>query len=71
MKIDEPEAGEWVSPVRKGYFLVCCDCGLVHEMDFRIHKKHIEFRCFSAPRRTGQIRRSMKVKKEGVFKKLK
>lgn len=30
-----PEPDEWVSPIRNGYKMVCCDCGLVHDMDFR------------------------------------
>ena len=24
----------WIHPQMKGYRLVCCDCGLVHEMEF-------------------------------------
>lgn len=26
---------EHVHPVMDGYLMKCCDCGLVHEMDFR------------------------------------
>lgn len=26
----------WVSPVMKGYKMQCCDCGLIHEVDFKI-----------------------------------
>lgn len=29
---------QWVQPTRKGYKMKCCDCGLVHVMDFRIAK---------------------------------
>jgi hypothetical protein len=29
----------FVVPLNKVYRLGCCDCGLVHEMDFRIYKK--------------------------------
>jgi len=25
----------YVNPKMKGYLLKCCDCGLVHEMDFK------------------------------------
>ena len=35
---DEPSAGEWVQPVTQGYLMKCCDCGLVHRMDFRVIK---------------------------------
>lgn len=26
---------EWVYPTPKGYLMKCCDCGLVHEMEFK------------------------------------
>lgn len=26
---------EWTEPIMKGYLMQCCDCGLVHEMQFR------------------------------------
>lgn len=26
---------EWVMPIPKGYLMKCCDCGLVHEMQFK------------------------------------
>lgn len=32
----QEKAGRWVQPVRKSYLMQCCDCGLVHRMDFRI-----------------------------------
>ena|ERR1035437_7004994 len=54
---DEPEANEWILPVRKGYKIACCDCGLVHKIDFRIKDKRIEIRFNLDNRATGQIRR--------------
>jgi hypothetical protein len=27
---------DWQSPVMKGYLMQCCDCGLIHEMDFQV-----------------------------------
>lgn len=30
--------GEWVKPRMKGYRMMCCDCGLVHVIEFRIIK---------------------------------
>lgn len=27
---------EWVTPIMKGYRMQCCDCGLVHEMQFQV-----------------------------------
>lgn len=59
-KYKEEEAGKWVQPVRKGYRLACCDCGLVHVMDFRLVQhakgKKIQFRCWRDNRATGQMR---------------
>ena len=59
MRLERAPANEWLQPVRKGYKLGCCDCGLVHEMDFRLHNGHIQFRARRANRSTGQVRRWM------------
>lgn len=29
---------DWEAPIQKGYKMACCDCGLVHDIDFRIVK---------------------------------
>lgn len=39
-KYDKPQAGEdgwtdWIDPARH-YKLACCDCGLVHNVEFRV-----------------------------------
>jgi len=67
MKYYEMEEGEWITPQKKGYRLQCCDCGLVHKIDFRIidnedGTKKIQFRAFRDYRATGQVRRHMKKK---------
>ena len=66
MKYNEPKAGEWVRPVRKGYKFACCDCGLVHKLDFKLVKygkgKKILFKAFRDNRATGQIRRHNNIK---------
>jgi uncharacterized Zn finger protein len=28
---------DWINPVMDNYLLKCCDCGLVHKMQFRVH----------------------------------
>ena len=30
------KAGEWQQPVMRGYLMECCDCGLVHRVDFMV-----------------------------------
>lgn len=48
---------EWCQPVRKGYSLACCDCDLVHLLDFRIHKGHIQFRARRDEKATRKLRK--------------
>jgi len=38
MRYHQVKEGEWVRPVMKGYKMKCCDCGLVHKIDFRVIK---------------------------------
>lgn len=33
---ERPKPGEWVLPIPEGYQMECCDCGLVHTIDFRV-----------------------------------
>ena len=54
--------GEWVQPVRRGYKMACCDCGLVHVLDFRLAKKRngasfIQFQARRDKKRTADRRR--------------
>lgn len=51
------KSDEWQQPIRKNYRMACCDCGLVHNMDFRIYKGNIQIRGRRNNRATGQIRR--------------
>lgn len=61
---EKPEPGQWVQPQRKGYKMSCCDCGLVHTVDFRVFKGRVQLRAWRNERSTGQIRRHMR-KPEG------
>lgn len=38
--------GEWVEPYRRRYYLKCCDCGLVHRLNFRVLKGAVHFQAF-------------------------
>ncbi len=57
---DKPKAGEWVRPIHNGYKLACCDCGLVHRIDFRINEGSVEMKLERDKRATGQMRRHIK-----------
>lgn len=46
LKRIRPERGDygrgfsrWVNPKMDNYFMACCDCGLVHEMQFRAFRR--------------------------------
>ena len=56
-KFAQPKAGEWIQPVRRGYKMACCDCGLVHTMDFRVHKGRAQLRAWRNERSTAMMRR--------------
>ena len=30
--------GQWIQPVMKGYKMACCDCGLIHRLEFKVIK---------------------------------
>lgn len=57
MRYYRPKAGEWVQPVRNGYKLACCDCGLVHKLNFRIRGRRIQFSAWRDERATAAVRR--------------
>lgn len=45
-KFKEVESGKWEQPVRKGYLMQCCDCGLIHSFDFRIYRGRVQYRAY-------------------------
>lgn len=57
--------GEWVQPKSRGYKMCCCDCGLVHTMDFRIYKGRVQLRASRNNRSTAMVRRHRGITVEG------
>jgi hypothetical protein len=49
--------GEWTRPRMKDFREQCCDCGLIHRLDFRIVDGRIEFRTRRDDRATAAARR--------------
>lgn len=50
----------WIQPMMPKYFLGCCDCNLVHEMQFRIvgvRKLRVQFRARRAKAYTARERK--------------
>ena len=73
-KYEQIYDGEWFQPKRKGFKDQCCDCGLVHTIDFVIvdeNKKQqplpkgwaIQLRARRNNRATAAIRRNFKFEK--------
>ena len=52
---------EWIRPKRSGYKIACCDCNLVHVLDFKLESygsgKRIVFRARRDNRATSAKRR--------------
>ena len=59
-------AGEWIAPVKRGYRMMCCDCGLVHKVDFDHVKcgrgRKVIFRVWRDYRATAGARRAARFK---------
>ena len=53
---DKPKPDEWVLPVAEGYQMECCDCGLVHTIDFRVIDGRAQMR-MRRDRRATQMKR--------------
>ena len=58
MKYPQVFDGEWVQPVQEGYKMACCDCGLVHVIDFRVSEEgKVQLRPYRDNRATAAKRR--------------
>jgi len=47
---------EWIQPIEHGYMMSCCDCGLIHKMNFRVVDGRAEFQASRAVGYTKQYR---------------
>lgn len=57
MRYEYAREGEWEQPVCRGYKLICCDCGRVDRLDFRVHRGRVQFRGRRDNRSTAMVRR--------------
>jgi len=52
------ESNQWVYPKMDGYRMMCCDCGLVHEIDFEVvDAEYVRLRARRNNRSTANARR--------------
>jgi hypothetical protein len=63
-KYYKPKANEWIYPIQTDYAMACCDCGLVHMLDFEVHDGRVRFRVRRNTKRTNNLRKKMGI----VFK---
>jgi hypothetical protein len=52
--------GEWIRIRKRNYRDACCDCGLVHTLNFRIVDGTLEMQAFRNERATAAMRRGKK-----------
>ena len=48
---------DWLRPIGRSYRMACCDCGLVHDLEFRVVASQPEFRARRNNRSTARLRR--------------
>lgn len=59
--------GEWITVKKRGYKEQCCDCGLIHTMNFRVNAKgQIEVQSFRDGRATAGARVGFKFTKDNA-----
>lgn len=59
-RFPKQKAGKWIQPVERGYLMACCDCCLVHRLDFRVvgvRKKRVQFRVYRHIGQTKALRK--------------
>ncbi len=44
VKFVQIKDNEWFQPTMRGHLMKCCDCGLIHSMNFRIVKNRVQIR---------------------------
>lgn len=50
------DSGAWHRPVMDGYRMQCCDCGLVHRVDFAVSRGRVLLRVCALPKATASAR---------------
>lgn len=57
--------GDWIAPIKRGYRMQCCDCGLVHKLNFRLSENgQIQYQPSRDARATAAIRRKFEFEKD-------
>jgi hypothetical protein len=51
--------GQWNTLPTRLWKIRCCDCGLVHLLELRVHKGKVQFKADRDMRATAQVRRRL------------
>jgi hypothetical protein len=57
MKYHQQKDGEWIQLIGRKWKIRCCDCGLVHKLNFRIKNNKIHVQAFRDNRATAAYRK--------------
>ena len=55
--------GEWIEPAGAFHKIACCDCGLVHLVEFRRQRRGVKFRAWRDVRATARRRKRLALTK--------
>lgn len=58
------DSGTWCHPVLKNFKMMCCDCSLVHTLNFRIEGRNLAVQVFRDERATAAARAAKKRKEK-------
>jgi hypothetical protein len=58
---------QWIWPIQSGFHLACCDCGLVHRLDFKVVNGEVQFRVHRAVKQTKLRRQSVKLSEQEIL----
>lgn len=67
-RFKQAKDNEWIQPIKKGYLMACCDCALVHRVDFRIvtdtktGKQSVQLKASRSPKYTASQRKKLNIK---------
>lgn len=61
MRYTQAISGDWIQP-KDGYRVACCDCGLVHNFNFRIKNGKVQIQPIVNTRATAAKRRNPRFK---------
>lgn len=60
-KYHQVHDGVWFKPTMKNHMEQCCDCGLIHKVEYRIVDGEIEYKAWRVKGETKEVRRRRRI----------